>query len=81
MNIGPNRPVNAGPNGWLNPGNDRPLFCIPPEKTGQLRLASVCLDHGHPDPKPTMAYELLPIEKLAPRRRSRSFAGCLAAGR
>jgi hypothetical protein len=80
MNVGPNRPVNAGPNGRPNLGNNQPLFCIPPEKTGQLRLASVCLDHGHPDPKPTIAYELRPIEEIASQAEVQELCRMLGRG-
>ncbi len=63
-------PGNAGPMGPFQPGMNRPnvfgppMFCIPAEKTGQLRLASVCLEHGRPDPKPAIPYELKPIESV-----------------
>ena len=63
--VGPNWPASGRPNRWPNQGPNRPIFSIPAEKTGQLRLASVCLDYGHPDPKPTIPYELRPMETVA----------------
>ena len=42
------------------PGNG--FFSIPPEKTVQVSLATVCLDHGQPDPAPRMTYELRRVE-------------------
>ncbi len=39
-------------------------FNVPPEQVAQLRLTSVCLEHGKPDPRPKMAYELRPIESV-----------------
>jgi hypothetical protein len=40
-------------------------FNIPPEKVAQLRLPTVCLDHGHPDPRPAMRYRLLPLTAVS----------------
>lgn len=41
-------------------------FCsIPPEKTVQLEIQSVCLDHGKKTPTSKMIYELRPIEEHA----------------
>ena len=49
----------GGPN--LGPG---PLFNLPPEKVGRLRLRSVCLEHGKPDPKPLIKYQIKPIDEV-----------------
>ncbi len=38
------------------PGNN--FFSIPPEKTVQFQLKTVCLDHGKPTPRRTMKYVL-----------------------
>ena len=55
MNIMPNR-------GWnMNPGVQ---FNIPPEKVGKLKLPAVCLEHGLPNPRPKIKYELRPIESV-----------------
>jgi hypothetical protein len=50
------------PGGMQNnfPGNG--FFSIPPEKTVQLSLRSVCLNHGHPEPNAGMKYRLTRIE-------------------
>lgn len=37
------------------------FFSIPPDKTVQLPLETVCLNHGKPDPKPHLTYKLVPI--------------------
>jgi hypothetical protein len=39
-------------------------FNVAPEGVAQLRLPSVCLDPGKPDPRPAMAYQLKPIEAV-----------------
>ncbi|MFH1924521.1 MAG: hypothetical protein ABIP48_32110 [Planctomycetota bacterium] len=36
-------------------------FNLAPEQVAQLKLASVCLDHGKPDPRPAMPYEIKPL--------------------
>lgn len=53
------------PNGQVgqsgqNPGNG--FFSIPPGKTVQLQLQSVCLNYGRPDPTPAMKYKLVRLE-------------------
>ncbi len=39
------------------------LVNVLPEKTSQVRVACVCLQHGAPDPAPQIPYEIMPIEK------------------
>jgi len=59
-----NQPGNGGPVFNLpNQGNPRGnnFFSIPPEKVGQLKLSSVCLDHGKPEPRPAARYEIKPL--------------------
>jgi len=56
-NFGQNRRM---PN--MMPG---PIMNIPPEKVGKLKLPSVCLDFGKPNPGPQIKYEIRPIESAA----------------
>lgn len=54
----------------LNAGNRRnqgPLFSIAPEVTGQLKVMSVCLEHGKPGPRSSIPYEIQPIEGVVPK--------------
>jgi len=39
------------------------MFNVPPEKVGQLKVTTVCLEHGKPDPRPSMKYQIRPIEE------------------
>lgn len=39
------------------------MFNVAPEKIGQLKVPTVCLEHGKPDPTPKMKYEIRPIEQ------------------
>lgn len=52
------------PGGLQNnlPGNN--FFSIPPEKTVQLSLRSVCLNHGRPNPTAAMKYQLTKVESF-----------------
>ena len=65
--FGQQNPLQMGPNlqggPMMNQGN-QPFFapfCIAPENVAQLRLPTVCLDFGHPDPRPAIPYQLVPI--------------------
>lgn len=59
MNLpGQNR---QGPNLGNPPLFGRPMFNIPPEKVLKLRLPAVCLDHGHPNPRAAIPYEIKPL--------------------
>ena len=38
------------------------MFSIAPEKVGQLKATTVCLEYGKPEPRPGSAYTIKPIE-------------------
>jgi hypothetical protein len=42
------------------PGNG--FFSVPPQKTVQVPLKTVCLSHGKPDPRQRMKYQLVKLE-------------------
>lgn len=48
-------------NNQLGPGLN--FFSVPPERSVWLKVDSVCLDHGKPNPKPQMSYVVVPLEK------------------
>ncbi len=61
------------PNGMM-PGNmfnmngqRNGFFSVPPEKTVEIHLTTVCLEHGKKDPRPAVPYELRPIESITSR--------------
>ena len=39
------------------------FFSIPPEKTAQIPMTAVCLNHGRPEPRPKMTYRLIKLEE------------------
>ena len=40
------------------------FFNVPAEKEGNFKVACMCLEHGKPEPRPAMAYKLVPLEEL-----------------
>ena len=40
------------------------LFNVPPEKVAKHDVGFICLEHGKPDPRSTMQYELKPISAM-----------------
>ena len=40
------------------------VFNIPAGKTGKLKIKTVCLEHGKPDPRSSIEYRLQPLENL-----------------
>lgn len=39
-------------------------FNVPAERVGKLEVPCVCLEHGKPEPRPAMEYEIKPIEEF-----------------
>jgi hypothetical protein len=64
--MGPGLGIGNGRNGGgLNgAGFNGGIFKIEPEKVGKIKMASVCLEHGKPDPTAKIEYELRPIESV-----------------
>ncbi|MCH5375443.1 MAG: hypothetical protein JJ992_15845, partial [Planctomycetes bacterium] len=40
------------------------MFNVAPGKVGKIKVATVCLEHGKPDPNPRVAYEIRPIDSF-----------------
>jgi hypothetical protein len=53
---------NRGPGMGRGLGPGLGPFNVAPEKVAQLKLQSVCLDPGKPNPRPQMAYQIKPID-------------------
>ncbi len=53
---------NGNGNGFNNNGIGPGFFSVPPQKTVQVPLQAVCLQHGKPDPRPKMTYKLVKLE-------------------
>ncbi len=50
------------------------------EKVGQLRVATVCLEHGKADPNPRVKYEIRPIEQYTDKPAVQELCRMLGAG-
>jgi hypothetical protein len=37
---------------------------VAPEKQAEIKVATLCLEHGKPDPRPAMAYEIKPLASV-----------------
>jgi hypothetical protein len=55
--------MGGGMGGGMMGGMGGGFFSIPPEKTVQIPMTAVCLNHGKPEPKPKMTYRLIRLEE------------------
>jgi len=72
---GNNRMPRRGP----MPPNFAP-FNVAPEKVAQLRLTSVCLDYGKPNPRPRMSYTIRPIQRATEKPEVEALCRMLGRG-
>lgn len=54
----------GGGGGGFGGGGGGGNFNIPPEKITDIKVATVCLEHGKPDPRPAMEYEIRKVETV-----------------
>lgn len=54
----------GGGGGGRGGGGGGGVFNIPAGKTGKLKIKTVCLEHGKPDPRSSIKYRLQPLENL-----------------
>ncbi len=52
----------SGAGGGVGGGIGAGFFTVPPQKTVQISLTSVCLEHGKAEPRVQMTYKLVPLE-------------------
>jgi hypothetical protein len=87
----PNRGGNRGGNQMFNVpmgrnnlfpnfGQNFAPFNVAPEKVAQLKLKSVCLEHGKPTPRPAMRYEIRPIEAVTDKAEVHELCRMLGRG-
>lgn len=50
--------------GMMGGGGGMGMFSVPPEQLGQFKVPTVCLEHGKKDPRPQIAYEIVPLEEF-----------------
>lgn len=51
--------------GGAGGGGGAGFFSIPAEKITEVKVPCVCLEHGKPDPRPQMTYEVRPLESVS----------------
>jgi len=54
----------AGPMGSANGNRGGTIFSIPPESVREVKIDSVCLEHGKPDPRSAVPYELVKLDEV-----------------
>ena len=54
----------GGGGGGRGGGGGGGVFNIPAGKSGKLKIKTVCLEHGKPDPRSSIEYRLQPLENL-----------------
>lgn len=72
-NAGGNQAVGGGLNQGRNGGGQNAMFQngmfnVAAEKVGVLKVACVCLEHGKSEPRPAIAYKMVPIEQFTSDR-------------
>jgi hypothetical protein len=56
------------------------IFKVEPEKVGKLKITTVCLEHGKPDPKARIEYALKPLDSLTSNAKTIETVRMLARG-
>ena len=57
------------------------MFNVAPEKVGKLKVTTVCLEHGKPEPRPAMKYEIKPIQSFTDKVEVHELLRVLGTGR
>ena len=56
-------------------------FNVAPEKVGQFKVTTVCLEHGKKEPRPAMKYEIKPIESFTDKPAVHQLCRLLGLGK
>ena len=56
-------------------------FNVAPEKVGQFKVTTVCLEHGKKEPRPAMKYEIQPIESFTDKPAVHQLCRLLGLGK
>ncbi len=66
--------------GRNNAGFNGGVFKVLPEKVGKLKMTTVCLEHGKPDPNVHIEYELKPLDSITSNASTLETVKMLAHG-
>jgi hypothetical protein len=56
------------------------MFGLPPEQVGKFTVPTVCLDHGKREPRPSVTYEIKPIESYTTKPGVRELCQMVGSG-
>ncbi len=73
-----NQSMGGGMGGMM--GGGMGMFNVAPEKVGQLRVPTVCLEHGKGEPNERIPYEIKPLERVTNRPAVVELCRTLGAG-
>jgi hypothetical protein len=82
MNNWPGPPVMNVPGRNVGAPNVPPgfWFNVAPEKVGKLKLTSVCLEYGRPNPGPRFKYQIKPIQSVTDKPEVAELCAMLSRG-
>ncbi|HWA97319.1 MAG TPA: hypothetical protein VG713_02455 [Pirellulales bacterium] len=69
-----------GGGGMGGAGGGGGMFNVPAEKVGEFNVACACLEHGKPEPRSTMKYEIRPLESVTTKPGVREICSRLGKG-
>ena len=56
------------------------MMNVPPEKIAQVKVPTVCLEHGKAEPRPAIPYEIKPIESVTDKPEVQELCRMLGTG-
>ncbi len=56
------------------------MFNVAPEKVGQFKVTTVCLEHGKKEPRAAVPYEIRPIDQVTDRPAVQALCAMLGSG-
>jgi hypothetical protein len=62
-------------------GGGMGMMYVAPQGVGHRKVLTVCLEHGKPEPRPSMPYEIKPIESLTARPAVKELCRMLGNGK
>ena len=77
------QPVGGGMGGGMGGGGmgmGGGMFNLPPEKIGQLKVATACLEHGKAEPRAAIPYEIKPIDSVTSNPETKELCRMLGTG-
>jgi hypothetical protein len=70
----------GGMGGMGGGGGGGGFFNVAPEKVGQFKVPTVCLEHGKKDPRPAVPYVIQPIEEFTDRASVHALCRMVGSG-